>query len=77
MKFLKSGIAGIAMFACATAANAGGTDFAGVFNQQTNAVKQNFDYLSEDLGSALSYKAITPAEPLSAGILPFGFDVLT
>lgn len=33
-----------------------------------------FRALSEDLGSALSYKPNTPTEPL-AGLIPFGFDV--
>lgn len=33
-----------------------------------------FRALSEDLGSALSYKPNTPTEPL-AGLIPFGFDI--
>lgn len=75
MKLFKSGIAGIAMFACATAANAGVSGFANFFSEQNAAVQKNFDYLSQDLGAALSYKAITPAEPLAGGILPFGVDI--
>jgi len=34
-----------------------------------------FDAFSEDLASALSYKALTPAEPLGGGITLVGFDI--
>lgn len=40
-----------------------------------SALNQNeFRLLSEDFGSALSYKPVTPAEPL-AGVVGFGFDI--
>lgn len=40
-----------------------------------SALNQNeFRLLSEDFGSALSYKPVTPAEPL-AGMVGFGFDI--
>jgi len=49
---------------------------AGDFNSSTlfsngNPLQSKFDSLTKDLGSALSYKAVTPAEPL--GLL--GFDI--
>ncbi len=37
--------------------------------------QENFKELSENLSAAMSYKAVTPAEALSSGLLPFGFDV--
>lgn len=40
----------------------------------TGLGQAQFRALSEDLGSALSYKPNTPTEPL-AGLIPFGFDI--
>ena len=40
-----------------------------------DGAQESFDELSENLTAAMSYKSVTPAEALSGGILPFGFDV--
>lgn len=55
----------LAALACASSAYAGKVD------QLQNATQSEFRLLSEDLGAALSYKLLSPAEPL--GIT--GFDV--
>lgn len=41
----------------------------------SSLAQDEFKDLSENLTAALSYKSVTPAEALSSGILPFGFDV--
>ena len=40
-----------------------------------NLAQQNFRLLSEDLGSALSYKAVSPAEPLGLTGFDVGFEL--
>ncbi|MCF6218003.1 MAG: hypothetical protein L3J62_10800 [Gammaproteobacteria bacterium] len=44
-------------------------------NLDVMTVQADFKELSENLSAAMSYKAVTPAEALSSGLLPFGFDV--
>ncbi len=44
-------------------------------NLDSMTVQAEFKELSENLSAAMSYKAVTPAEALSSGLLPFGFDV--
>ncbi len=46
-------------------------DLSGITNQSLAQAQNTFRLLSEDLGSALSYKAVAPAEPLGLT----GFDV--
>ncbi|MBI3530861.1 MAG: hypothetical protein HY067_23190 [Betaproteobacteria bacterium] len=65
MKVLK-GITALALLTGAAVAFAGGT-----IDQLQNATQSEFRLLSEDLGAALSYKPLSPAEPL--GIT--GFDI--
>jgi len=74
MKFFKTTVAGIALFACASSVNAAGEDLLKKFAEDTAELRKTYDLLTEDLGAAFSYKAITPAEPLSGGILPIGLD---
>jgi len=47
---------------------------AGDFSALNLLSAAEFKTLSEDFGSAMSYKAVTPAAPL-AGLLGFGFDI--
>ncbi|MDX1812520.1 MAG: DUF6588 family protein [Gammaproteobacteria bacterium] len=75
MKFFRSAMTGVALLACSTSVS-----FADVLSDYLasyakDAAQKKFDLLSEDASAAFSYKAITPAEPLSAGILPFGVDL--
>lgn len=72
MNFFKSIVAGMALIAFSASANAAPSNFASFFKDET--FQNKFDLLTEDLGAAFSYKAITPAEPLAGGILPIGFD---
>ena len=65
MKVLK-GITALALLSGATAAFA-----ASNIDQLQNAIQSEFRLLSEDLGAVLSYKPLSPAEPL--GIT--GFDI--
>ena len=65
MKVVES-ITALALLTCAAEAFAGST-----IDQLQNAAQSEFRLLSEDLGAALSYKPLSPAEPL--GIT--GFDI--
>ena len=65
MKLVKS-IAALTLFIGPALAFAGST-----IDQLQNAAQSEFRLLSEDLGAALSYKPLAPAEPL--GIT--GFDI--
>ena len=65
MKIVK-GLTALALSTGAAAAFAGST-----IDQLQNAAQSEFRLLSEDLGAALSYKPLSPAEPL--GIT--GFDI--
>lgn len=65
MKMVKE-ITALALLTGASVALAGGT-----IDQLQNATQAEFRLLSEDLGAALSYKPLSPAEPL--GIT--GFDI--
>jgi hypothetical protein len=47
---------------------------AGDFSALSALSQADFKTLSEDFGSAMSYKAVTPPTPL-AGLLGFGFDI--
>ena len=60
------GITALALLTGAAAASADST-----IDQLQNAIQSEFRLLSEDLGAALSYKPLSPAEPL--GIT--GFDI--
>lgn len=73
MKFIKSTAVGLALIAFSGTASAA-PDIVDFFSEQTAEFQNKYDLLTEDLGAAFSYKAITPAEPLSGGILPFGLD---
>jgi len=60
----------VSLLAASSSATAADLDLGGLLNNQTG-----FEELSENLTAAMSYKAVTPAEALSSGLLPFGFDV--
>lgn len=59
----------VSLLAASSSATAGDLNLGGLANQA------DFEELSENLTAAMSYKAVTPAEALSSGLLPFGFDV--
>jgi len=71
MNKFKSLVAGLALTGVAGSASALGNFDTDIFNDANAVAQAKFDALSEDFGAALSYKAITPAEPL--GLI--GFDV--
>lgn len=70
MKVIRSLVAGAALAISANSAHAIG-DFDPTFFQ--SGFQSQFDSLTEDFGAALSYKAITPAEPL--GLIGFDFGL--
>src|SRR5215471_21324892 len=62
---MRQGIAAAALIAVSLPA------FAKDFNQIGNLTQSQFKDFTQDLGSALSYKPLSPAEPLGL----FGFDL--
>ena len=70
MKPVRSLIAGLALSAMASSSWAIGNINANLLNSQTIV-----DSITEDLGAALSYKAVTPAEPLGLIGFDIGFEV--
>lgn len=72
MKLFKSMVATVALAVVANSAHAIG-DFDPSFFQ--DGFQSQFDSLTEDFGAALSYKAITPAEPLGTIGFDFGLEL--
>jgi len=48
---------------------------AGDFSALNLLTAADFKTLSEDFGSAMSYKAVTPTAPLGGGLIPIGIDI--
>ncbi len=70
MKSIKSVVAGAVLACSASSVYAIGNFDPKVF---TKAMQPEFNAMTEDFGAALSYKAITPAEPL--GLIGFDFGL--